>query len=350
VRLHTNYPYHREAALRALGVAATRDAVERTVLASGAEAVESAVVAEGGCAARSRTAAEWAEHPQGVAVAGEPVFAVTTWPAPSLDVGPAGARGPLGGVRVLDLTRVLAGPLCTRVLAAFGADVMRVDPKGFEEVSALVPETSAGKRRTRLDLRNEPCRAAFEQLLAGAHVLVHGYRSDALDRLGLGAAWRRAVNPSLVEVSLDAYGFGGPWAARRGFDSLVQMSAGIADRGRAVMGTDRPHPLPAQALDHATGYLMAASVCRALVRAITDGTASATRLSLARVAKLLTDLGDGGDPKAPEVSREEIARWTESAPSAFGTIWRVRCPVVVDGIESRLAIAPGPLGVDRPVW
>lgn len=274
---------------------------------------------------------------------------MTSRPGAALDLGGAG-RGPLGGVRVLDLTRVLAGPLCTRVLAGFGADVLRVDPKGFEEVGALVPESSAGKRRTRLDLRNGPCRAAFEGLLAGAHVLVHGYRSDALERLGFGAERRRAINPSLLEVSLDAYGFTGPWAARRGFDSLVQMSAGIAERGREATGGDRPYPLPAQALDHGTGYLMAAATCRALARAVADGTATTTRLSLARVAKVLADLGETGDVRGPDVSTEEVARWTESAPSAFGTLWRIRCPVSVEGIEPRWSIEPGPLGVDAPVW
>jgi hypothetical protein len=348
IRLHTNYRHHRDAVLRALGVAESRAAVAAAVASSGAEELEAAVVAEGGCAARMLTVAEWAAHPQGLAIACEPLFATTTWPGAKLTVGEA--ERPLDGIRVLDLTRVLAGPVCTRVLAAYGAEVLRVDPTGFEEVPALLPDMTAGKRRAFLDLQQPRDRVTLERLIAGAHVMVHGYRSDALERLGFGAARRRLLNPSLVEVSHDAYGFSGPWAARRGFDSLVQMSAGIAERGRVAVGGDRPHPLPAQALDHGTGYLLAAAVCRGLARAIAEGQASDTRLSLARTAKLLVDGGDDGDIAAPDVSSAEVERWLEPAGTAFGPVRRVRCPVRLEGIGPRWAIEAGPLGVDAPSW
>ena len=348
IRLHTNYANHRDAALRALGVGASREAVAAAVAGAGADEVEAAVVAEGGCAARMRTAAERAAHPQGMAVAREPLFATRSWPGAKLEAGEA--VRPLAGIRVLDLTRVLAGPVCTRVLSAFGASVLRIDPTGFEEVAALVPDMSVGKRRASLDLRDPRDRAIFERLVAGAHVMVHGYRSDALERLGFGASQRRLLNPSLVEVSHDAYGFTGPWATRRGFDSLVQMSAGIAERGRVAVGASHPCPLPAQALDHGTGYLLVAAVCRGLARAIVDGQASDTRLSLARTAKLLTDLGDDGDIRAPDVSTDEAARWLEPASTAFGAVQRVRCPVRIEGLGPRWTIDAGPLGVDAPAW
>jgi hypothetical protein len=348
IRLHTNYRNHREGALRALGVAESRDAVTAAVATWSADDLEAAVVREGGVAAKMRTAAEWAALPQGMALAREPLFAIAARPGGRLDLG-AGGR-PLEGVRVLDLTRVLAGPVCTRVLGAFGADVLRVDPPGFEEVPALLPEFTAGKRRAALDLRDPRDRVTFERLLAGAHVLVHGYRCDALDRLGYGASQRRALNGALIEVSHDAYGFTGPWAARRGFDSILQMSNGIADRGRAAMGLDRPYPMPAQALDHGTGYLLAAAACRGLVRALHDGQASETRLSLARVAKLLVDLGDDGDIRSPEVASDEVGRWMESATTAFGTVRRVTCPVRIAGMEPRWTLEAGPLGDGPAAW
>jgi crotonobetainyl-CoA:carnitine CoA-transferase CaiB-like acyl-CoA transferase len=217
-------------------------------------------------------------------------------------------------------------------------------------VSALLPETTQGKRRATLDLRDARDRARFDALLAEAHVIVHGYRGDALERLGLGALHRRAINPSLIEASLDAYGWIGPWAKRRGFDSLVQMSTGIAERGRIAANSDRPVPLPAQALDHGTGYLLAAAVCRAIARAMTARKGSALRLSLARTAKLLTELGDGGDIASPDLAADIVERACEIAPSAFGAIRRVRCPDGIDGITPRWTIAAGALGVDPPLW
>ncbi len=351
VRLHTNYAHHRAAALRALGVTGERDEVRANVAKRAAEDVEDDVVAAGGCAAKLRSAAEWAMHPQGAAVSREPLVAVDAWPA-AARVQPAreAVGRPLAGVRVLDLTRVIAGPVCTRVLAAYGADVLRVDPPGFEEIALALGDTTGGKRRTALDLRERADRVVFERLLREADALVVGYRSDALARLGLGPDTLRATNPGLVVVRVDAYGWTGPWANRRGFDSLVQMSAGVAARGREVAGGDAPIPLPAQALDHGTGYLLAAATCRALTRLERAGEASESRLSLARTAFALTALGDDGDPRAPELGAEDAAPFLEEVESPLGRLRRVRCPGTLEGAAPAWTHAPGPLGVDAPVW
>ncbi len=349
IRLHTNYSYHRDAALRVLGATISREDVAAAVRVWAAEDLELAVVREGGCAARLRTASQWAVHPQGDAVAREPLFAIATRHSP-MPLRAGRADWPLAGIRVLDLTRVIAGPICTRVLAAYGAQVLRIDPPGFQEVGALLTETTGGKRRAFLNLRDQQDRTRLQELIAEAQVVVHGYRPDALERLGIGLARRREINPSLIDASLDAYGWTGPWANRRGFDSLVQMSTGIAERGLQAARADKPVPLPAQALDHGCGYLLAAAVCRALVRLIVDHQASDIRVSLARIAKLLVDLGDGGDITGPELGASEVARCSEEAMSSFGPIRRVRCPGSIDGIDPRWAIAPGPLGVDAPVW
>ncbi len=348
IRLHTNYRHHRDAVLRVVRTEETRAAVAQAVRSWSAEELESAVVREGGCAARMRTAAEWAAHPQGAAMSREPLFAVTTRAAaPAV---PESDAAPLAGVRVLDLTRVMAGPVCTRLLAAYGADVLRIDPPGFDEVGALLPEMTAGKRRAFLDLREPEGRAVFEGLVAGAHVMVHGYRADALEGLGFGEARRREINPSLVDVAHDAYGWTGPWAHRRGFDSLVQMSAGIADAGRAATGADRPIPLPAQALDHACGYLLAAGACRALERLLVDRRASDVRLSLARTAKLLVDLGASSAMVGSDPSDAEVDRCSETVATAWGPVRRIRCPGHIADVLPRLPIPPGPLGTDPPAW
>lgn len=348
IRLHTNYKHHRAAVLRALDVPEDRDAVARAVRDWTADALESAVVREGGAAAALRTAEEFAAHAQGRALSAEPLFAVDRRAAPALQL--ERAERPLSGVRVLDLTRVIAGPVCTRFLAAHGADVLRVDPPGFEEVGALLAETTIGKRRTFLDLKRETDRRTFEQLIGRAHVLVHGYRSDALDRLGFDEAFRKRLNPSLVSIALDAYGFSGPWATRRGFDSLVQMSTGIAAKGREVAKARRPFPLPAQALDHGAGYLLAAAACHALSRLVSDGQVSRVRTSLARTARLLMELGDDGDPRAPDLTESDAAPYLERAETPWGDVKRVRCPGAIDGAAPYWTLPAGPLGSDPPEW
>lgn len=285
IRLHTNLPHHRAAALKVLDAACNREAVVKAACGWSAEDLETAITRAGGVAAVMRTKAQWAAHPQGQAVAQEPLIGKVS-PRKSVPKSWAATpERPLRGLRVLDLTRVLAGPVATRTLAGFGADVLRIDPPDWEEPN-VIPDVTLGKRCARLDLTQPKDRATFETLLSEADILVHGYRKGALERLGYGLAARQALNPTLVEASLNAYGWTGPWATRRGFDSLVQMACGIAEAGMQWAGADVPTPLPLQALDHATGYLMAASLIKSLTMA-TKGSIENTRLSLARTAVLL---------------------------------------------------------------
>jgi len=349
IRLHTNYASHRDAVLRVLGVEATRDAVALATAKWDAEALETAVVDAGGAAACMRSADEWMAHPQGKAVAAEPLFMRETRAGTTPNLAKP-HRAPLEGVRVLDLTRVIAGPVGTRVLAAYGASVLRIDPPAFEEVGAILPESTPGKRRAFLDLRRPEGRAQLETLLRDAHIIVHGYRRDALDKLGLGEARLREINPSVIDIAHVAYGWSGPWSNRRGFDSLVQMSSGIADRGRKAKQCEEPTPLPAQALDHACGYLIAAAAARGVARLLAEGQASAFRLSLARVAKLLCDRVDGAPADASALEESEIDACRETAETAFGTMRRVRCPGSLEGCAPQWTLPAGPLGTDAPSW
>lgn len=347
IRLHTNYEHHRDAVLRVLGTAPERDAVAAAVARRDRDALEHDVVDAGGCAAAMHDLDTWRAHPQGRAVAAEPLLARRVDDAPHWR--PAASSLPLGGVRVLDLTRVIAGPVCTGFLAGWGADVLRIDPPGFAEVPALLPITTAGKRRAFLDLRRPAGRAALERLLDGADVLVAGYRGGALERLGLDDATVRARHPGLVVALLDAYGWSGPWATRRGFDSLVQMSSGIAARGMAVYGSARPHPLPAQALDHATGYLLAAGVCRALTERLA-GRATVVRAALARTAAELVGLGESTDPHVPQPTAADVAPWLEEVATGWGPLRRVREPGEIAGLATTPGPAAGRLGSDAAAW
>ncbi len=282
IRLHTNYRHHRAAALHVLGVPTTdapetQDAVGRAVASWKGDALETAVVEAGGCAAFMRSPEDWQTHAQGETVSRAPLLTVTTRRAraPSL-VSKAALAAPLAGIRVLDLTRVIAGPVCTRTLGAFGADVLRIDPPRFEEVEALLGDTTAGKRCAFLDLKSGcgalpvleerlPRRRARARALATAPDALRGLGFDRDRLFAPQSEPRRGVSR---RIRLEHVGRGHSAEAS---SSLVQMSCGIAWRGRDVAGTNRPSPLSAQALDHATGYLCAASACRGLARLLVRG-------------------------------------------------------------------------------
>jgi len=230
IRLHTNAPHHRIAAQHVLGPHADKAAMARAVARWRKRDLETAIVEAGGCAAEMRSAEQWADHPQGRAVASEPLAHILLRDRASFRSWSAPPARPLAGIRVLDLTRVLAGPVASRFLAGYGADVLRIDPPDWNE-PGVVPEVTLGKRCARLDLKTAAGRAGFEELLSTADIFLHGYRPGALDRLGYDRATRRKLAPGLIDVGLSAYGWSGPWNLRRGFDSLVQMSTGIAEAG-----------------------------------------------------------------------------------------------------------------------
>ena len=267
IRLHTNYEWHRAAALRVLGCA-EQDVPAAITKRPGLE-LETAIHEAGGVAAVVRTDAEW------LAAAGTPPPLVERRVLGSAP--PRAERRP----RVLDLTRVIAGPVATRTLAAHGADVLRLDPPDHPEIPKQAWETLAGKRSALLDLRDAATR---EDLLAGADIVVLGYRPGAFDRFGLAPEELADRHPGLVIVTLSAWGDRGSWGRRRGFDSLVQAACGIAV---AEGGPDAPGALPAQALDHATGYLAAAAALIALDRQRREGGTHHARLALTGTASWL---------------------------------------------------------------
>lgn len=348
IRLHTNAPHHREAALKVLRTPGEKDAVTAAVSRWRIDDLETSVVESGGCAAAMRDLAAWTGHPHGKAVAAEPLAWIEETDSRPRSGWRASRSRPLAGIRVLDLTRVLAGPVATRFLAGFGAEVLRIDPPEWDE-PGVIPEVTLGKRCARLDLRRPADRRAFERLLASADVLVHGYRPGALSGLGLDEAARQRLRPGLVDVSLDAYGWSGPWRQRRGFDSLVQMSSGIAAEGMRRFGADKPRPLPVQALDHATGYIMAAAAVRGLTRRLTKGVGSRTRMSLARTAALLTKaLSPDRTRQFDEANDADFDNSTEA--TGWGPARRMKPPLVVDGAGMRWDHPANPLGSSEPSW
>lgn len=368
VRTHANYPHHRARLLAALGLPADAgvEAVAAVIGRRGAAEVEETVYAAGGLAVAARTPEEWAAHEQGALAATAPLLTR----APLYDFGEQPPRRlpaltgdatlPAAGLRVLDLTRVLAGPIATRTLALLGADVLRIDAPQLPESQEAHNDTGMGKRSTRLDLsargdgddRDDrgSCRGGdrriFEELLESADVVVLGYRPGALDRFpGLTPEALAVRRPGLVVAQLSAWGRYGPWRERRGFDSLVQVATGIS----AIEGDQgQPGALPAQALDHGTGYLLAAGVLRALTDQHDEGGARLVRLALSQTAAWLVN-GLERD-KREEAAVYDPAPWLTETDSPMGRLRHALPPVSFAGGPANWARPPGIWGTDAPEW
>lgn len=357
VRTHANYPHHRARLLAALdlpdggsggGDPREADAVADAIAARTSAEAEDAVYAAGGLAVALRTPGEWAAHPQAAEVRARPLVeraVLDAPPAPPLAplVRGAGPLLPAAGLRVLDLTRVIAGPVATRTLALLGADVLRVDAPHLPELPVQHIDTGFGKRSARLDLAVDG--RTFDALLGSADVVVTGYRPGALDRFGLSPLALARRRPGVVVAQLSAWGAHGPWRERRGFDSLVQAATGIAV---AEGSTERPGALPAQALDHGTGYLLAAAVLRALTERADDGASRVVRLSLARTAEWLLR-GVPREP-GPGAACDSPDPWLTERDSPYGRLRHALPPLSFAGGPEDWARPPTRWGTDAARW
>lgn len=348
VRTHGNYPHHAERLRGVLGIgaAAEREDVARVIARWRGRDLEEQALAAGALAVSVRRPEEWRAEPQATAVSAAPMVGVErAGDAPSRDIRRTGAL-PLAGARVLDLTRVIAGPVATRDLAFAGADVLRVDAPGLAEIDWGHIDTGQGKRSTLLDLADARDRAEFERLLAAADVLVTGYRPGALARFGLTAPEVAERHPSLVQGAVSAWGTSGPWSDRRGFDSLVQAATGIAVAESADGGTT-PGALPVQALDHSAGHLLAAGVVGALRAQHRDGGSWRVAVSLAGVAQAL--LAAGADGGVAETAELPVIR-TASASLPGRLITCAPPALVFSGAPTGYAFVDRGWGADAPAW
>jgi crotonobetainyl-CoA:carnitine CoA-transferase CaiB-like acyl-CoA transferase len=327
VRIHANFAHHRDGALRLLGLPEGDSAEQADVRVAlrrwQALDFEQAAADAGLVVAALRSFDEWDAHAQAQAVAGQPLLRIERLgdaPPRPLRRLPKTNR-PLTGLRVLDLTRILAGPVGTRTLAAHGAEVLLVNAPHLPNIEAIA-ETSRGKMSAHADLRSEAGRSAFDKVLRDAHVLVQGYRPGGLQRLGYGAQALAAKRPGIVVVSLSAYGPTGPWAGRRGFDSLVQTASGFNDAEARAFGRGPPRPLPMQILDHASGQLIALGACAALQRQWAEGGSWHVQVSLARTAAWLRGLGRVA--RGFDAPAADFGPYLDTVPSGFGALSAVR--------------------------
>lgn len=342
VRTHANYPHHRQRLLKALDLpdTAERAHAEAALAQLTARQVEERVTAEGGIAVAVRDHRTWFAGEAAAAVNEHAVLEVEQQGTNGVPAVPLSRRP-----RVLDLTRVLAGPVASRTLALLGCDVLRVDPPQLPEIEVQHVDTGAGKRSALLDLRATSDRATFSRLLETADVLLTGYRPGALEALGLGDEQLAAAHPGLVHASLSAWGSTGPWGGRRGFDSIVQAATGIS----LIESPDgeRPGALPAQALDHATGYLLAAGVMAALRRRAEVGGTLRVRAHLARTAHWLLRTDALDTPGRPV---EDPAPWQVGADTAYGRVVQSRPAFRIGGGPAEFAWPARRWGADAPEW
>jgi crotonobetainyl-CoA:carnitine CoA-transferase CaiB-like acyl-CoA transferase len=354
VRLHTNFPHHREAVCKVLSCPPDRDAVQAALMRWQGEAFETAAYAAGGVVSLMRSHDEWSALPQAKALAELPVLTIEKIgdapPKPWPQGGPRGAR-PLAGLRVLDLSRVIAGPVAGRTLAAHGADVMLVSGPELPAIPWLVIDTGRGKLSCYIDLKSEAGRARFRTLLAQSDILSQGYRPRALAALGFSTEEVAAISPGIVMVSLSAYGHVGPWADRRGFDSLVQTATGFNHAEGQVAGIDGPKELPAQILDHATGYLMAFGAMMARLKQAREGGSWHVRVSLAQTGRWLWGLGRLPEGlKTPDLEAAAVRPFLADMPSGFGPLSAVSHAAVLSKTPVCWARPAVPLGHDGAQW
>ncbi|CAO5156423.1 CoA-transferase family III [Frankia sp. AiPs1] len=349
IQLHCTFPHHRDGVLDLLGVPGKRDAVARVVRGVDAATLETELQAMGLCASMARTEAEWSRHPQAAALAEQPVLEIER-----LDDSPprplVPCETPAAGVRVLDLTRVIAGPVAGRTLAAHGADVLRVGAAHLPEVDMLLVDTGFGKRNTFLNLRVGADARRLRELIASADVLLAAYRPRALDRLGFDADAVARLRPGIIYATISGYGRTGPWSGLRGFDSLVQTASGMTLAGKAADDLSEPVLLPVQALDHASGYLAAGGILDALSRRVREGGSWHVRVSLARTGRLLQDLGRHDTRAMPEPGPEDLEPFRDTYPSEFGELSYIRPPATVAGVAPRWTRPPARLGTSAPSW
>ena len=353
--LHCNFPNHRAAALSVLGVNEDRDEVTKAVAKWDAFDLEEAIIEARGAGGMVRSMEEWAIHPQAAAIASLPLMDIVKIADSPPEPLPDGSR-PLSGVRVLDLTRVLAGPTCARTLAEHGADVMKITAGHLPNIGYQEYDTGHGKLNATLDLRDGRQMETLRGLVRQTDVFSQGYRPGTLGGRGLSPEELAELRPGIVYISLSAFSHEGPWASRRGFDTVVQTVSGITQRQGELFPGAIPGPqfYPVSAIDYLTGYLMAFGGIVALNKRIHEGGSWLVRISLAQVGRWLVSQGEIPETRlkdvASEFTPEEIASWLMVSETPMGNLGHLSPVIGLSESAPRWSRPSVPLGYHDPVW
>src|SRR5438874_9925607 len=353
--VHANFPNHRAAALKVLGCEESKAAVRKAVAQWDALDLEEAIIAAGGAGGMVRSMAEWARHPEAAAIASLPLLEIVKIGDAPPQKLPEGDR-PLAGIRVLDLTRVLAGPTCARTLAEHGADVLKITAQHLPNIGYQEYDTGHGKLSAYLELRQPKDLDTLKGLVREADVFSQGYRPGTLGGRGLSPEELAKLRPGLVYVSLCAFSHVGPWASRRGFDTVVQNVSGITWRQGELFPGKEPGPqfYPVSAIDYLTGYLMAFGALVALARRAREGGSWLVRCSLAQAGRWLVGRGEVPEAQLKNIPAEftpaEIEKWTIETETPAGKLRHLSPTLQLSETQPYWARPTVPLGYHQPVW
>lgn len=345
IHMHGSFT-HAAGILEELGLdlSSSNEDVAAACLKRGAFEFEDALAAKGLCCAVCRTEEEWAAHPQGALLATKPVVEVTKiGDGPVIPLGKA--RRPLSGLRVLDLTRVLAGPTCTRTLAEHGADVLHIASPKLPTITPFEMDTGLGKRQAYLDLNNPAEAETLLSLVKGADVFSQGFQHLSLERRGFGMEQLAELRPGLIYVSENALGHDGPWQERPGWEQLAQSTTGVA----VAQGVDRPTLAPAAMNDYTTGYFAALGTMIALRRRATEGGSWSVRVSLSQTSMWEYPLGTDLDREAA-TGVGDLAPFMEQHETPYGFMKHLRPPLRMSETDPHWAIPTAPLGSGQTLW
>ncbi len=350
IQIHSNYPNHRDGVVKALGCEASREGVAGKLNNLAASAAEDLLTGFALPVGMMRTPEEWSRHPQSLALSELPLLEIERiGDGPPIEFKSSPQR-PMEGVRVLEMTKVIAGPVIGRTLAEHGAEILWINGPQLDVIEALVLDMSRGKHPTEIDLRHQNGRSKLRELAAGADVFIQGYRPGSIASRGFSPEDLSEIKPGIICVELSAFSHLGPWSHRRGFDSIVQTVSGIGYEGGQAAGREGMIHLPCQALDHATGYLGAFGTMVALLHRSEEGGSWRVRVSLAQTGRWLTSLGKANHMDATEIPREEVNAFLLSEHSPYGNISYTRPAAVLSRTASFWEPVSSPFGTYEPKW
>jgi crotonobetainyl-CoA:carnitine CoA-transferase CaiB-like acyl-CoA transferase len=348
---HFSLPHLRERVLGVLQCDATPGAVSAAVARWEAPELEAAIAAAGGCGGMIRSRTEWLAHPQGEFLAARPAIEIERVCEGTPEALREGDR-PLAGLRVLDLTRILAGPIAGRTLAEHGADVLMVTAEGLPQMPDHVRDTSHGKRSCFLDLKTRAGARRLADLVRMADVVIDGYRAGRIAGLGFDLDNLLALRPGLVHLKVTCFGSGGPFHDRGGWDQVAQAVSGICDANGVLAGSDQPRLMFPPACDYNTGYLGAYGVLLALARRTREGGSYSINVSLCQTALYIQRQGviELQAEATQRLSRSELDRRYVSADTSYGAL-KTLGPVLDMSETAPSWARPTPrFGGDRPEW
>ncbi|HLF75888.1 MAG TPA: CoA transferase [Dehalococcoidia bacterium] len=348
--LHREFEHHRQRMEALLQSGNDEQSITAAVAKWDAFQLEDAIFAAGACAGVIRDYSEWDEHPQAITVDAQPLVEVVkigeSAPEPLTAV-----ERPLSGTRVLDLTRVIAGPTCARTLAEHGADVLRIANGTLDDNEVQRMDTGHGKRSTVLDITSAEGASTLRHLAQGADVFSQSYRPGALAKRGFAPEDLAALRPGIIYVSISAWSHEGAWSERRGFESVVQAVSGVCDDFR--LG-GQPRLMPANAIDYGTGFLAAFGAMVALGRRAREGGSYLVRVSLAKTGRWITrhqHVSPEERASVPsELPRERLEELMISSETPFGRIRHLGPVAQMSETPARWQRPTVPPNHDRPEW